>query len=93
MDDISAADANEEEGKQGGANANLGAQIATPQVSSKHWRKIRTAVVALAAFRSKRVSWRRSLALHLFVLDVAMVWNRKPASVTTGSRDRTYVRK
>ena len=28
----------------------------TPQVSSKHWRKIRSAVVALAAFRSRRVS-------------------------------------
>ena len=27
------------------------------------------------------------------VLDVAMVWKGKPASVTTGSRDRTYVRK
>lgn len=27
----------------------------TPQVSSKHWRKIRSAVVALAAFRSRRV--------------------------------------
>ena len=26
-------------------------------------------------------------------LDVAMVWKGKPASVTTGSRDRTYVRK
>ena len=35
-----------------------------------------------------------SLALVLFVfLDVAMVWKGKPASVTTGSRDRTYVRK
>ena len=29
----------------------------------------------------------------LCFLDVAMVWNGKPASVTTGSRDRTYVRK
>lgn len=29
----------------------------TPQVSSKHWRKIRSAVVALAAFRSRRVSF------------------------------------
>lgn len=28
----------------------------TPQVSSKNWRKIRSAVVALAAFRSRRVS-------------------------------------
>ena len=26
-------------------------------------------------------------------LDVAMVWKGKPVSVTTGSRDRTYVRK
>ena len=26
-------------------------------------------------------------------LDVAMAWKGKPASVTTGSRDRTYVRK
>ena len=26
-------------------------------------------------------------------LDVAMVWKVKPASVTTGSRDRTYARK
>ena len=35
-----------------------------------------------------------SLSLLLFVfLDVAMVWKGKPASVTTGSRDRTYVRK
>ena len=33
-----------------------------------------------------------SLSLLLFVfLDVAMVWKGKPASVTTGSRDRTYV--
>ena len=33
-----------------------------------------------------------SLSLLLFVfLDVAMVWNGKPASMTTGSRDRTYV--
>ena len=29
----------------------------------------------------------------LCFLDVAMVWKGKPASVTTGSRDRTYVRK
>lgn len=28
----------------------------TPEVSSKHWRKIRSAVTALAAFRSRRVS-------------------------------------
>ena len=35
-----------------------------------------------------------SLSLLLFVfLDVAMVWKGKPASVTTGSRDRTYARK
>ena len=40
-----------------------------------------------------------SLLLFMFVfflfffLDVAMVWKGKPASVTTGSRDRTYVRK
>ena len=35
-----------------------------------------------------------SLSLLLFVfLGVAMVWKGKPASVTTGSRDRTYVRK
>ena len=35
-----------------------------------------------------------SLSLLLFVfLDVAMVCKEKPASVTTGSRDRTYVRK
>ena len=35
-----------------------------------------------------------SLSLLLFVfLHVAMVWEGKPASVTTGSRDRTYVRK
>ena len=35
-----------------------------------------------------------SLSLLLFVfLDVAMVWKGKPASVTTGSRDPTYVRK
>ena len=40
-----------------------------------------------------------SLSLLLFVFfffffwDVAMVWKGKPASVTTGSRDRTYVRK
>ena len=25
----------------------------------------------------------------MYVLDVAMVWKGKPASVTTGSRDRT----
>ena len=29
----------------------------------------------------------------LFFWDVAMVWKGKPASVTTGSRDRAYVRK
>ena len=29
----------------------------------------------------------------LCFFDVAMVWKGKPASVTTGSRDRTYVRK
>ena len=29
----------------------------------------------------------------LCFLDVAMVWKGKPASVTTGTRDRTYVRK
>ena len=36
-----------------------------------------------------------SLSLFFVVvfLDVAMVWKEKPASVTTGSRDRTYVRK
>ena len=34
-----------------------------------------------------------SLSLLLFVFFVAMVWKGKPASVTTGSRDRTYVRK
>ena len=35
-----------------------------------------------------------SLSLLLFVLlDVAMIWKGKPASVTTGSRDRTHVRK
>ena len=35
-----------------------------------------------------------SLSLLLLVfLDVAMVWKGKPASVTTDSRDRTYVRK
>ena len=35
-----------------------------------------------------------SLSLLLFVfLDIAMVWKGKPASATTGSRDRTYVRK
>ena len=35
-----------------------------------------------------------SLSLLLFVfLDVAMVWKGKPTSVTTGSRDRTYVLK
>ena len=35
-----------------------------------------------------------SLSLLLLVfLDVAMVGKGKPASVTTGSRDRTYVRK
>ena len=34
-----------------------------------------------------------SLSLILFVfLDVAMVWKGKPASVTTDSRDRTYLR-
>ena len=33
-----------------------------------------------------------SLFFYLF-LDVAMVWKGKPASVTTGSRDRIYVRK
>ena len=33
-----------------------------------------------------------SLSLLLFVfLDVAMIWKGKPAPVTTGSRDRTYV--
>ena len=43
------------------------------------------------AFSSVIVS---SLSLLLFVFwDVAMVWKGKPASVTTGSRDRTYVRK
>lgn len=45
----------------------------TPQVSSKHWRKIRSAVVALAAFRSRRVServtawWRASCLFFVFV--------------------------
>ena len=35
-----------------------------------------------------------SLSLLSFVFFyVAMVWQGKPASVTTGSRDRTYVRK
>ena len=29
----------------------------------------------------------------VFFFYVAMVWNGKPESVTTGSRDRTYVRK
>lgn len=40
-----------------GAGAGGAAEEAphTPQVSSKHWRKIRSAVVALAAFRSRRV--------------------------------------
>ena len=31
--------------------------------------------------------------LFLFFFYVAMVWKGKPASVTTGSGDRTYVRK
>ena len=34
-----------------------------------------------------------SFSFFFFFLDVAMVWKGKPASVTTGSRDRTYVRK
>ncbi|CAM9809461.1 unnamed protein product [Scytosiphon promiscuus] len=48
-------------GKVAGRAAAEGAEIRkpatphTPQVSSKHWRKIRSAVVALAAFRSRRV--------------------------------------
>ena len=33
------------------------------------------------------------VAILFFFLDVAMVWKGKPASVTTGTRDRTYVRK
>ena len=44
--------------------------------------------------RLSRLLFFSSLSLLLFVfLDVAMVWKGKPASVTTGSRDRTYVRK
>lgn len=43
------------------ANSKVGPDAAedrpnTPEVSSKHWRKIRSAVTALAAFRSRRVS-------------------------------------
>ena len=34
-----------------------------------------------------------SLSLLIVCLDVAVIWKGKPASVTTGSRDRTYVRK
>ena len=34
-----------------------------------------------------------SLSSFICFLDVAMVWKGKPATVTTGSRDRTYVRK
>ena len=33
------------------------------------------------------------LSSFVCFLDVAMVWRGKPASVTTGSRGRTYVRK
>ena len=50
--------------------------------------------------RFSRLLFFSSLSLLLFVfvffvffLDVAMVWKGKPASVTTGTRDRTYVRK
>lgn len=43
----------------------------TPGVSSKHWRKIRSAVTALAAFRSRRVSDGDS---------VYMVYHRIPQS-------------
>ncbi|CAM9241760.1 unnamed protein product [Hapterophycus canaliculatus] len=39
----------------GGAETRKPGTPHTPQVSSKHWRKIRSAVVALAAFRSRRV--------------------------------------
>ena len=31
--------------------------------------------------------------VFVFFFDVAMVWKGKPASVTTGTGDRTYVRK
>ena len=34
-----------------------------------------------------------SFSSFIYFLDVAMVWKGKPASVTTGSRDRTYVLK
>ena len=34
-----------------------------------------------------------SFSSFICFLDVAMVWKGKPASVTTGSRGRTYVRK
>ena len=34
-----------------------------------------------------------SFSFFICFLDVAMIWKGKPASVTTGSRDRTYVRK
>ena len=47
-------------------------------------------IFALVLFFSPPL--RSSLLLFVF-LDVAMVWKGKPASVTTGSRDRTYVRK
>ena len=44
--------------------------------------------------RLSRLLFFSSLSLLLFVfLDVAMVRKGKPAFVTTGSRDRTYVRK
>ncbi len=52
-----AADKAPEDGAAGAAATAEGEAPHTPQVSSKHWRKIRSAVVALAAFRSRRVSY------------------------------------
>lgn len=41
----------------------------TPPVSGKHWRKIRSAVTALAAFRSRRVSMLLLLLLLMLPLN------------------------
>ena len=43
--------------------------------------------------RLSRLLFFLSFSSFICFLDVAMVWKGKPASMTTGSRDRTYVRK
>ena len=43
--------------------------------------------------RLSRLLFFLSFSSFICFLYVAMVWKGKPASVTTGSRDRTYVRK